>query len=145
MKNKIITGIVGILLSVAAFLLGGSNPLGSTISGQGYRATTTSSLGASATYSPLVCSGNSIFGSVIVSQLATAGFVRVWNATSTATSTYQTDNINTAGVTFGKELVKVDSASDVAGTYTFDVGVEKGVVVETASDFNGQYVLTCKY
>lgn len=110
-----------------------------------YFSTTTSSKGASATLSSVVCKDNCQFGSLIVSQPATAGYVRIWNATSTATSTYQNDQASsTLPITWGKPVAQVLGSSDVAGDMTFDVIMPLGIVVETSVGFDGEYVITYK-
>ncbi len=146
MKNKIIITAVAFLLGVSTWLLGFTpHPVGSVISGQAYYATTTRSTSASATYSYPACLGNATLGSVVVVQPATAGYVRLWSATSTATSTYQTQNPSLAStLTFGKPIAQILSASDVVGTLTFDSSVVNGVIIETSSGFDGEYVVTCR-
>lgn len=110
-----------------------------------YYSTTTNSTGASATLSANLCKDNCQFGSLVITQPASAGYVRVWNATSTATSTYSWDQASTtASITWGKAVAKFDSASDVTGTYVFDTLMSSGIVVETSTGFNGEYVITYK-
>lgn len=146
MKKKVITSVVAVLLALSAWLLGfvPQSPLGGSVGGQQFNATTTRSTSGSGTYSYPACLGTGTFGSIVVVQPATAGYVRVWNATSTATSTYQTTSSAASTLTFGVPVAQVLSASDVVGTLTFDSLFTKGVIVETASDFNGEYIITCK-
>jgi hypothetical protein len=143
MNQKLLFGaIVVVLLGV---LVGGfavkSPALGGVNSADGYFSTTTRSTSASASAGWKACTGPCIFGSVVVDQLASAGFVRIYDATTTATSTYQGE---TSVGTYGREIAHIDSASDVAGTYVFDVVANKGIVVETSTGFNGHYIITYK-
>ena len=110
-----------------------------------YNSTTTRAANASGTYSSNVCKDNCQFGSIVVTQPGTAGYVQVWNATSTATSTYQNDQASTtAAITWGKPVAKITGASDVAGDYVFDVMMTNGIVIETSTGFDGEYVITYK-
>lgn len=119
-----------------------------SVSGEdsGYYATTTSSTDGSATLSYMACKGpsgaaNCMLGSLVVVQPATAGYVRLWDATSTATTSYT----STRSGTFGLPVARVDNASDAFGTLTFDQSLQTGLVIETSADFNGEYVVTWKY
>jgi len=143
MNQKLLFGaIVLVLLGVLAGGFVVKTPaLGGVNSADGYFSTTTRSTSASATTGWRACTGPCIFGSIVVDQLATGGFVRVYDATSTATSSYQGE---TSTGTYGREIAHIDSASDVAGTYIFDVVANRGVVVETSSGFNGHYIITYK-
>lgn len=110
-----------------------------------YNSTTTRSTDASGTYSSNVCQGNCQLGSIIVNQVATAGYVRIWNATSTATSTYQNDQASsTAAITWGKPVAKILGTSDAAGTLVYDTIMTNGIVIETSSGFDGEYTITFK-
>lgn len=105
--------------------------------------TTTRSTSASATVSYVLCTGACQLSSIIVNQPATAGYVRVWNATSTATSTYQTTDVSTSTViTKGIPIAQILGSSDVAGDITYDIGMSLGVVVETSTGFDGEYTVT---
>ena len=141
--NKLKLSVAGLLIALAAWFVGGTANLGGVRTGDAYVATTTRSTSESATVSYLVCGGSGTFGSIVVVQPATAGYVRVWNATSTATSTYNSTDVATTA-TFGVSLAQVLSASDVVGTLVFDSAYTKGLVVETSMAFNGEYVVTCK-
>lgn len=112
---------------------------------ESYNATTTRAADASATLSSVICKDNCQLGSIVVTQAATAGYVRIWNATSTATSTYQSDDMATSSAfTLGRRVAQVAGATDAAGTLVFDVIMTKGIVVETSSGFDGEYVITFK-
>lgn len=148
MKNLLLSGIIA-----GAFILGvlimtvKPAPLGGVASVDAYTSTTTRSTSASATASYRACGNRAVFGSIVVNQPASAGWVRVWDATSTATSTYVLPSpfsSTTYAVAVGREIAQISSASDVVGTYTYDVATTYGVVVETAVGFDGQYTVTCK-
>lgn len=147
MKNKIILGIAGALLAVASWFVGQVTPtnLGSVASTEVYRATTTDSTDANKSY--LACKGACMLGSIIVTQPGTAGYVRIWDATSTATSTLVETfpfSSTTYAVAVGRPVAQVLGSSDVAGTYTFDFETTYGVVIETSTGFDGQYQVTVK-
>jgi hypothetical protein len=112
---------------------------------ESYNSTTTRAANASGTFSSNVCKDNCQFGSIIVTQAGTAGYVQVWNATSTATSTYQDVQASTtASITWGKPIAKIAGATDAAGTYVFDTIMTNGIVIETSTGFDGEYVITFK-
>ena len=130
---------------VYAFMVNMQPAVASAPTYESYNSTTTSSTWASATVSKVICTGNCQIGSIIVSNPGTAGYVRVWNATSTATSTYATTDTSTStSVTVGMPIAKVSGASDAFGTVVFDVAVNKGIVVETSIGFDGEYQITYK-
>lgn len=107
--------------------------------------TTTRSTSASATVSYVACTGSCQLASIIVNQTATAGYVRVWNATSTATSTYQTTDTATAtAITKGIPIAQIAGATDVGGTLIYDIAANLGLVIETSSGFDGEYTITYK-
>lgn len=110
---------------------------------ESYKATTTSSAKASGTYSEAVCLGECQLGSIVVNQVGTAGYVRVWNATSTATSTYASTRASTtASITWGLPVTRVLGSSDAAGTLVYDVLMSQGIVIETSTGFDGEYTVT---
>lgn len=112
---------------------------------ESYNSTTTRSTDASATLSSVVCKDNCQLGSIIVNQVATAGYVRIWNASSTATSTYQNDVASTtAAITWGKPVAKILGSSDAAGTLVYDTIMTNGIVIETSTGFDGEYSITFK-
>lgn len=138
--------LLGVIISQAPKVA-----VGSVNTTDSYKATTTDSTTGSATVSSAICKGNCVFGSIVVTQVGSAGWVRLWDATSTATSTYSTslrdDQSMASGTpytTLGRPIAQITGASDVAGTYTFDVQTIQGLVIETASGFDGQYIVTFK-
>ena len=143
MKNKIVLGIAAFLLAIASWfvgLVGQPAKLGSIGDGQAYTSTTTAYVMNTAAYQAL--KGGGIFGSIIVNQVGTAGYLKVYDATSTATSTYQTDDVKNATLTIGKIIAHVLGTSDAAGTLVYDVQVVKGIVVETGDGYDGDYTIT---
>lgn len=147
-KNKKILLIIAALIAALILVVGGEKRLGAVPGGgeNAYYATTTRSTSASATASYSACTGRCIFGSIIVNQVGTAGWVRVWDATSTATSTYvlTTTGSSSPYTTLGSPIAQVLGTSDVAGVLTYDVGVNQGIVVETSTGFDGEYTITYK-
>ena len=142
MKEKILTGIVAALLALTGWLSGHqSAPVGSVGHTNEYRATTTSSTSACPTASFLAVVGPATLGSIVVNNVATAGYVRVWNATSTATSSYATTDETLATATFGLPVARLKTTA-VENTYTYDIVMSKGIVIETSSGFDGNYTIT---
>jgi hypothetical protein len=137
--------VLGIVLTAFAFFFVSQNARIAVASApmyDSYKATTTSSGDASATASYVACLGQCQLGSIVVSQVGTAGWVRVWDATSSATSTMVEPtpfSSSTYAVAVGRPIVQITGASDVAGTYVFDTETSYGVVVETSIGFDGQY------
>jgi len=71
--------------------------------------------------------------------------VRVWNASSTATSSYQTTDVSTSTlITKGIPIAQITGASDAAGTFVYDVAANVGIFVETSTGFDGEYTITYK-
>src|SRR3990167_3841503 len=98
-NNKILLEVVAIILFGLVLVFAPPDRptvLGGVSSGQEYNATTSVSTSASASESYVALKSAGVFGSIIVNQPATAGYLRVWDATSTATSTYQTQDFSSA-------------------------------------------------
>ena len=141
MKPHIILAVVGTLLIAGALFFGiERTPLGSVATRDSYNSTTTDSTHIDGKKGVVACVGPCQFGSIVVTQVGTAGYVEVYDATSTASSTYSLND----SATYGRLLGKVTGATDVGGTYTFDIQARKGIVVETSTGFDGQYVITWK-
>ena len=140
--------IVAIIFTAFAFLIFSNNikPVqGSAPIYESNNSTTTRSTDASGTVSSVVCKSGCQLASVIVNQPASAGYVRIWNATSTATSTYQNDRPSTAtAITWGKAIAKITGAGDAFGTLVYDAVADNGIVIETSSGFDGEYTITWK-
>lgn len=118
-KKKIIA-----FLGVLIVLFGGSATLGSVNQSNEYHATTTSAI---ADGHWVLQTGQSVLGSVVVASSSATTF-KVWNATST------TDIASSSPVQFG--------ASPADGTYTFDIVMSRGVVIELPANFDGSYTVT---
>lgn len=148
-KNYVLPAIVLSMIVTAfafyAFMVEMRPAVASAPTYESYNSTTTNSTLASGSVSKVICTGNCQFGSIVVSQVGTAGYVRIWNATSTATSTYATtDTATSSSVTVGMPITKVTGASDAFGTLVYDVAMNKGIVVETSAGFDGEYQITYK-
>lgn len=141
--------IFGMIVSALAFCLFTENILSVSASAptyESYNSTIASSTMASATLSTSICTGSCQLGSIVVNQVGTDGYVRIWNATSTATSTYATtDTATSSNVTVGMPIARVYGASDAAGTLIYDVVMNKGIVVEVGTGFDGEYTITYKH
>lgn len=108
-------------------------------------ATTSRSTDASATKSSNICTGSCQIASIVIVQPATAGFLRIWDATTTSTSTAQNDVASsTAQITIAKAIGRVQSSSDAFGTLVIDAVMNYGIVVETSTGFDGEYIITWK-
>ena len=70
-------------------------------------------------------------GSIIVSSSSAAELI-VWNATSTSD-----DGSNTIAIIADKDTVQ-----NSQGTYVFDVVLNRGLVLDFQSNFNGVYTIT---
>jgi len=137
-KENLFTIVLAVVL-VGVFVFSDNAPsFGSIESGQAYNSTTTSATYANTAYRAFLGSG--IAGSIVTGDDPTAGYIRLWDATSTATSTYQGES--PAG-TYGRLIAQ--TAVDVAeGTLTLDAVVNYGLVIETQAGFNGITTVTYK-
>lgn len=110
--------------------------------GNEYQSTMATSTMASASAGNRIFTGSGTLGSLIITSPASAGGnLVVWDATSTATTTYATyDNTNTTK-TYGRKVAEIATAT-IAGTYTFDVALFKGLVIEIPSSWNGIYTIS---
>lgn len=154
--SKHIVSLIVALGVVLAVLLGSiisqsRVAVGSVNSTDAYKATTTTSLAASASVSYQACRGKCVIGSIVVVNPASAGWVQLWDATSTATSTYvgslrsESDmGSSSPYTTLGRPIAQIMAASDVVNTLTLDVQTVQGLVIETSTGFDGQYVITYK-
>lgn len=97
---------------------------GSVVRGSEYQATTTTAIPNGHRF---VKTGDSILGSIIIAS-SSAGTLKVWNATST------TDTASTTAITF--------IASPTVGTYTYDMVMTRGIVLELGAGSNGSYNVT---
>lgn len=146
MTNKHPTVLIGlgIILSVmflAIILAIGKTPIanGSVGVTDEYIATSTfAKLGGTSAVNPpaaatartimsLVASSTGTLGSIIVAS-SSATILDIWNATST------TDSASSS--------IAHVVASPANGTYTFDVVVDRGIIVDMPTGFNGAYTIT---
>jgi hypothetical protein len=132
--------ILGIFTGIgfnSTFQASASVPIGNE-----YHSNIATSTMASASAGTLIKTGTGTLGSLIITKPATAGdSLKVYDATSTATTTYQTyDNTQTTK-TYGRLVSEIASAT-IAGTYTFDLTLYKGLVIEIPSSWNGIYTIT---
>lgn len=108
--------------------------IGSVVRTGEYQATTTNSMTGDAILAArtmrLIQTGQSTLGSIVVSSTSpsTVAPVRVWNATST------TDIASTSVV-----LMPTASAN---GTYTYDISLTRGLIIELPGGYNGAYTVT---
>jgi len=128
MKKK----IIGVLAAIIVLLGGGYTVanLGSVRAGDEYQSKHLTSTNASSTAATTLRGSYGTLGSVIVTVPASTGYVEFYNATSgqpTSTATL---------------LTKIDSASDVGGTYQFDLTVINGLKADVPVGFNGEYTVT---
>lgn len=128
LNYKNILAVAFLLVAVTLAMLVLQKPqsaYGSIYPGGEYNATTTVGMGS---VQNLIL-GNRVvgFGSIIVASSSATTF-KVWNATST------TDTASTTLFTL--------KASIAEGTYTFDTELTRGLIVETPTGFNGNYVIT---
>lgn len=110
-----------------------------------YRSTMATSGLASASAGRLIMTGQGTLGSIVVSSTSASTFT-VWDATSTATTSYQTatlrpDLTEASSTTYGRP-VAVFKASVGENTYTFDATLYKGLVLEVPTGFTGSYTIT---
>lgn len=138
------SAIVLVAFALALFIVGQQTKtaFGSTSRGSEYQSYIASSTNASASAGTLLGTGPSTLGSVVVTSAASAGaYFRVWDATSTATSTYQNSDNTSTSTTYGR-LIAQFKATAAEQTYTFDANAFKGIVIEVPSSWNGIYTVT---
>jgi len=123
MKNVIIGLMVGIAL-IGGLLYGyeQKEDLGSVNIANEYHYASSTGAGA-----VLVQTGHTVLGSVIILEDSAHAFT-ISNATST------TDLSGT--------VVGVIEASAPHGTYTFDISLSRGLVIEPAASFAGEFITT---
>jgi hypothetical protein len=121
----IIIGLVAFLLSEQEKDIGSVGPLGT------YHGTSTTNIGGIRNHTTktqhLVQTGQTILGSIIVASTTQHEMI-IRNSTSTG------DNVSTTVMTLPSLLPQ--------GTYTFDISLDDGLVVDVDPGFNGDYVIT---
>lgn len=128
MNYKNILSVAFLMVVIGVFVFFTQAPqksLGSVIRGGEYYSTTTASM--TQVHNQITSDRSTTLGSIVVSSSSAQTLV-VWNATST------TDTASTTFTTL--------KASIGEGTYTFDAILPRGLVVETPSGFDGDYVVT---
>lgn len=147
LKNLIISSIVLAVVGffLAMLILSGQipkNAFASVSQGSEYQSYMATSTNASATTAIALKTTTGTLGSIVITQAATTGaYFRVWDATSTATSTYQNYDNTSTSTTYGRLVAQVKTTA-TEGTYTFDASMFKGVVLEVPSSWNGIYSIT---
>lgn len=132
--------VFGIVLVVLAgfFFNANTQSFGSVATVEAYNSTTTSSTYANTAYRAF--SGTGMVGSIVITDDPSAGYIKIWDATTTATSTYQGES--PAG-TYGR-LVAQTAIDTLEQAITLDVAVKYGLVIETQAGFNGIASITYK-
>ena len=126
MKDKIVYIIIAALaVGVLVALQPSGNPLGSIQAGQEYNVEHITSADANSTSTLKTKSG--AIGSIVVSEV-TGSDIALYATTSQATST---DDL----------LFTFDSAA-VEGTYQYDVNFNHGLLIDVATGFTGDAVIT---
>ena len=125
MKDYILP-IFALVIGVAVgYLVVTNTPVGSVSVSNEYNATTTDSTSAD-TVSVLTNRGCTV-GSVVIAT-SSSGTLTIKNATS---------QIDTASSTL--ILIPINT---IAGTYTYDITCDRGLVLEIGAGFDGEYVVT---
>lgn len=125
----LIGGLIAIV--VAIFVVFSTNekkemPLGSVSVGSSYQATTTA-VGATAGFYTITSVPGTLGSVVIVSTSAVTGL-----------TIYDADAATTTPTT----TIMTFPTSAPAGTYTFDINLFQGLVIQVPSGFNGQFITT---
>jgi hypothetical protein len=143
LQNVILTAILGALVVLGFMFIPFAQPaVGSVSISNSYSSTSTDSVDASATVGRVVKNGSGEFGSFVVTAISGgAGPIRFWDATSTATSSYQNEDNTSTSTTYGRLIAQFD-ATTTSGTYTLDVNYFKGLVVEVPVAYGGKGVVT---
>jgi hypothetical protein len=123
-KLCLVALVLGIFATGVAFFSVNTQNAGASV-GMEYSYKNITSTNASSTASVSIKSGFGTLGSVIVAS-SSAAVIRVYDGTATSTGT----------------LIASFPASATVGTYTFDVAVAKGVVLDVPSNHNGNYTVT---
>lgn len=124
-KIKTIALVIVSVLLIATTLRADLKVLGSVTNDGVYTNKTLTASNASTTAVVVIRGGSGVFGSMIISS-STGQAISVYDGTATTTGT----------------LIATFPASATVGTYTFDVSVRSGIVIEGKAGFNGSYVIT---
>lgn len=128
-----IGAVVGLMFAtimlLLAFMSGQSQiASGSVQDGQGYQATTTDS---SWVGSKPVKLGATMLGSVVITSSSTAAYLRIYDATTTDI------NKRIPPTATSSILIADFPVSSAAGTYTFDVQLKNGLLVDVSTAVPG--------
>ena len=116
--------VLGIFATGVAFFLTNTQNAGASVTSE-YMYKNITSANASSTASVAVKAGYGTLGSVVIATTH-ATIVRVYDGTATSTGT----------------LIASFPASATVGTYTFDVAVWKGVVLDVPAGYAGNMTIT---
>lgn len=133
--------IAGVFILAVAFGLGfyfsGEKPLGSVMRGGEMHATSTANMSGTtykaAEFNQLIQTAeysSVTLGSIIIAS-TTANSMSIYNATSTDAI------VNGDGT-----LITTMVSSTPQGTYTFDIALDEGLVVQLQAGFGGGYIIT---
>lgn len=139
MNKNLLAVLIAVVLVGGFFAFNKEASFGSVESAAGaYSATTTTSSYANTAFK--VMTGPGMVGHIVVTTAPSAGYIKLWDATSTATSTYQGEG--SPGTR--NRLIAQTAVALAAGTYVFDAEVKDGLVIETQAGFNGIISTTYK-
>lgn len=142
LKNTLaITGVIALIAFALSLLIIGQQDktaFASTSRGSEYQSSMATSGLASASVSK--CFSADTLGSVIVTASSTGGYLRLWDATSTATSTYQNEDNTSTTSTYGRMIADIRGGG--VQTFTFDSVLFKGLCIEVATGFDGKSTIT---
>lgn len=142
LKNTLsLSGVILLIaFSLSLFIIGQETKtaFGSTSRGSEYQSSMATSGLASASVSQ--CFSAQTLGSAIVTASSTGGYLRFWDATSTATSTYQNEDNTATNTTYGRQIADIRGGG--VQTFTFDTVLFKGLCMEVASGFDGKVTVT---
>jgi hypothetical protein len=127
-KNICIGALVCFIFITGVLVSKVNNPsVGSVVDAGTYHWTSVNSTDASSTNPKLVRTGYGTLGSIVIASTS-AMIVRVYDGTATTTGT----------------LLATFPSNSVVGTYTFDVAVKTGIVLDVPASFNGSWVVTTR-
>jgi len=125
----LIIGLLGLMVVAFDFFVDRGEGLSKVLKGgssfYGYSVATNTTFASTKTKQ--IKTGQTILGSVVIAS-SSAATLKLKNAAST------TDIASTT-------IATIVAAAD-EGTYTFDVAVNRGLIIESSSGFNGDFVIT---
>lgn len=117
--------ILGVIVISALEIGRTSQAPGSVGVGNEYSATSTATM--TTVMNTILVNRPVTLGSIVIAS-SSSKTLTIWNATST---------IDTASTS-----VAVFKANTVEGTYTFDVSLPRGLIIQTPAGFDGSYTIT---